>query len=61
MSLLALLLVLFLMYVGKRHSIYEPATHEQLGQLVMEGVCKDMSVRKCVELIKFGRVRLGRW
>ena len=59
--LLVVLLILLLMYVGKRHFIYEPATHEQLGQLVMEGVCKDMSVRTCMELIKARRVGLRRW
>lgn len=34
----------------------EPATHERLGRLLMEVVCKDMSVRWCMERVKDGRI-----
>ena len=61
MFLLVLLLLFVIMYMSKTYLNQEPVTHERLGQLMMEGVCKDMSVRTCMELVKAGKVGLGRW
>jgi len=61
MFLLVLILIFTIFYMGKAHFTREPASRERLGQLLMEGVCKDISVRGCMELVKDGRIRRGRW
>ncbi|KZM21293.1 uncharacterized protein EKO05_0011526 [Ascochyta rabiei] len=61
MFLLVLVLLFLVLYTGKEYFVREPATHERLGRLLMEGVCRDVSVRGCMELVKEGRVARARW
>ena len=54
--LLILVLILITMWTCRGFLTQEPATHERLGRLLMEVVCKDMSVRWCMERVKDGRI-----
>ena len=53
---LILLLIFIALYLSRTSLAEEPATHERLGQLLMEGVCRDMTLKRCMVLVKAGKV-----
>ena len=49
-------LILVALWICRGFLMQEPATHEHLGRLLMEVVCKDVSIRWCMERVKDGRI-----
>ena len=56
-----LLFVFIALVVCKIYFAQEPATHTSLGRLLMDGMCRDVSLRRRMELVNDGSIRRSKW